>query len=673
MMKLKRVLVVFVAFLLFVAYFYTSQMNANEEIENESEETVQEEVSDEILEEGEDSEFVPIIEEVASDEGISNVAYDDSGWGLLANRDTSWSAGSIISAQQLAQFAYLVNNGNNFAGQTVTLDADIDLGGIEWFPIGAGTYDISTGSISGGFSGTFDGNNHTVSNLSIYANHTINLGGSPSVGFSGLFGVSNSGSVIENVTLRGNVRVALGNGLPNGMAGGVVGYHSGVLDNVYNYANVQGQYTTGGLTGYLSYGVIKNSYNYGFITSQANSSSCIGGLSGVAEAGQIISSANYGKVTSAGNNQYVGGLVGTTSYATDTDAFEILGAYNQGEIVISNYTQAAGGIVGYACWLSSIKNVYQAGKMTLSANTNLVLVGQLVGRLGNTTPLGLTHTMHLSDAYYNTDLASANGVGTVLANGDASTQAMDSPSMQAQAFVTTLNTGNAVWVSKANDFPVFGTVVAGADYSAVEDAISHVPVDLSIYTDATVSDLQQAIASVVYGKTASEQTLVDSYAQAINDALQALQLKLIVNGEKLTMFVGETMSLEANLDGFYTHDETKLNATSTSNVSEASLRATTGSRYLTLEAIQEGSTSVQFESEDGQVYQFDLVIKNKSTDPTTDTPKTNNPATDKSMDKAKGIETLDQSNGGLYQQIILASIIVALILSAKKVVRKLKQ
>ena len=66
------------------------------------------------------------------------------------------------------------NNNFHFAGATVKLMADIDLSGVEWIPIGfdgriAETvrklFD-ETDATNRGFYGTFDGNNHTISNLS---------------------------------------------------------------------------------------------------------------------------------------------------------------------------------------------------------------------------------------------------------------------------------------------------------------------------------------------------------------------------------------------------------------------------------------------------------------------------------------------------------------------------
>lgn len=69
--------------------------------------------------------------------------------------DWTAQAITITTAEQLKEFAAKVNAGNTFEGKTVTLGADIDLDNGAWTPIGTN---------STPFKGTFDGNNHTISN-----------------------------------------------------------------------------------------------------------------------------------------------------------------------------------------------------------------------------------------------------------------------------------------------------------------------------------------------------------------------------------------------------------------------------------------------------------------------------------------------------------------------------
>ena len=70
---------------------------------------------------------------------------------------------------------------------------------------------------------------------------------------------------------------------------------------------------------------------------------------------------------------------------------------------------------------------------------------------------------------------------------------------------------------------------ADADYSAVEAAKASVPADIDSgkYEAAAVQAVKDAVAAVEYGKKESEQTVVDGYAKAINDAVTALLASVI--------------------------------------------------------------------------------------------------------------------------------------------------
>ena len=56
----------------------------------------------------------------------------------------------VRTAAQLQAFAAAVNGGTGYEGQYISLDADLDLTGTAWTPIGA----------TGSFSGSFNGNYH---------------------------------------------------------------------------------------------------------------------------------------------------------------------------------------------------------------------------------------------------------------------------------------------------------------------------------------------------------------------------------------------------------------------------------------------------------------------------------------------------------------------------------
>ncbi len=104
----------------------------------------------------------------------------------------------IINAQGLTYFEQNVNDyGNSFSGKTVLLDADIDLKNKNWTPVG------QTGATQ--FTGTFNGQNHTIKNLTVVNNDE---GGNCA---TGLFGWLNSSTVknlkIDGATITGHHNV----------------------------------------------------------------------------------------------------------------------------------------------------------------------------------------------------------------------------------------------------------------------------------------------------------------------------------------------------------------------------------------------------------------------------------------------------------------------------------
>ena len=68
-------------------------------------------------------------------------------------------------------------------------------------------------------------------------------------------------------------------------------------------------------------------------------------------------------------------------------------------------------------------------------------------------------------------------------------------------------------------------VLKTADYSAVDGAKSGVPEDLTIYTEVSVNDLNDALNAVVSGLNITQQEQVDKYAADIHAAINRLNLK----------------------------------------------------------------------------------------------------------------------------------------------------
>lgn len=64
-----------------------------------------------------------------------------------------------------------------------------------------------------------------------------------------------------------------------------------------------------------------------------------------------------------------------------------------------------------------------------------------------------------------------------------------------------------------------------ADYTALDEELSAVPKDLSIYTDESAAKLQKVLDGIDRNLAANQQETVDGYVQAVRDAVAALVLK----------------------------------------------------------------------------------------------------------------------------------------------------
>ena len=160
----------------------------------------------------------------------------------------------IGTAQELASFSFIVNSGENSANGVLT--ADIDMSSVANFtPIGLFADDRSAGGLNIQYRGTFDGQGHVISNLTI--NDT-------KLHETGLFSrlAWGAGAVVRNL---GVVNANITSTHPYGRAGvicGITGYQC-VIENCYVTGNVtvtvpEGQTEWGGITGGGSAGTIRN-------------------------------------------------------------------------------------------------------------------------------------------------------------------------------------------------------------------------------------------------------------------------------------------------------------------------------------------------------------------------------------------------------------------------------
>ncbi len=127
----------------------------------------------------------------------------------------------IATADQLLAMAKAVNDGSagGYYGACFALTEDLDLAGIEWQPIGQ--MDLADQSnVSCMFMGVFDGQGHTISNMTFSSDYPI-------VG-AGIFGM-NLGEV-KNLNAK-NITVTCTDTFSNAV-GAVVGYNMGMVHDV---------------------------------------------------------------------------------------------------------------------------------------------------------------------------------------------------------------------------------------------------------------------------------------------------------------------------------------------------------------------------------------------------------------------------------------------------------
>lgn len=125
----------------------------------------------------------------------------------------------IYTANDLIAFANNVTAGNYYTGKTVLLMNDINLAGTAFNGIGPANIDTYGGRT---FWGTFDGQNYTISNMTVSSNQ-------PTSASVGLFNTVGESAVVKNVKLD-NANVT-----STRYAGGIVGYaHTGNTITIQN-------------------------------------------------------------------------------------------------------------------------------------------------------------------------------------------------------------------------------------------------------------------------------------------------------------------------------------------------------------------------------------------------------------------------------------------------------
>jgi filamentous hemagglutinin family protein len=384
------------------------------------------------------------LNEVTSDpaqSGAANYAYKQSAYAGFdftpGNTSTGWFS---IDGQTrpFGQWEYSTNISNAHQLQLMAMNLDasyrltsnIDFSGGfvggkypgMWSPTGFSPI----GNLFTQFTGSLDGQNHVISNL------TINL---PSTNYVGLFGYTTATSTLSNVslqaatvtglnrvgTLTGQSLGAISNASATGAVsaggygGGLAGESQGSIANSWAAVTVTGLTTAsssmGGLVGWNNgAGIIQDSYATGNVTAGTGNTRA-GGLT-AQNNGRILRSYATGAVS--GGSQGVGGLVGFNSTGTPT----IVDSYATGAVTATTF---GGGLVGVNSVGASIDNSYAAGSVSVaSSSITTLLGGGLIGsNSGLVTRSHAIGTVDVTSTYAAATATSAGGL--IGSNGSTAT------------------------------------------------------------------------------------------------------------------------------------------------------------------------------------------------------------------------------------------------------------
>ena len=481
---------------------------------------------------------------------------------------------SITTVDELLQFAAAVDNGDydDKTDAVVSLDADLDLTGVAWKPIGS-VFD-GDGNLLHYFSGKFYGNGHTISNLDFSENYGKTE--YPSFGFfSEVYGAEISG-----LTIQGKLNVSNSGYVYFGTVAGVAA-DSKISDCASNVSFTDtDKYINGtvALCGYAINSTIEYCQNKGdFSITQDVTSFQMGGIVGLAQNSTVQYCANTGDLTSW--TPCTGGIVGQLIQNS-----KVINCYSTGKIVpLGKGTTDFGGIAGTVGTGTEIRHCYFAGEVDLSqytATTPYKRLGGIVGGVSSDTPVfennyfieteNVTACSKYTEAgtaksleYMETEdffneITTAGGNYRFNSNG---TPLLPAPKY-AVSFVVTpaelanvvikvngqevanpvdLETGTYTVEVSADNCEVFNlniTITADtathtqtitmtylpADYTKVDGAIDKAnALNKDNYKD--FSAVEAAVKAVVRGKNIMEQSEVDKMAKAIEDAIAALEKK----------------------------------------------------------------------------------------------------------------------------------------------------
>ena len=295
----------------------------------------------------------------------------------------------INNIDDLKLFRNLVNSGTRYNGQYVKLTADIDLNDEEWTPIGDRNVD------QGSFLGTFDGDNHTISNLWIsewtktgagffskvglqteYVSGTVrnltfnNVTIVSSESYVGVIAQAPSGALIENVHVTGDITIS-----GYGYVGGIVGHGYPTINNSSVVGNTGSTITAnywgaGAILGFSGdYGAKISNATVEGVKIHANS----GGAASVTGSpyGAALDGASVKNVEITSNSDYCMGYVSAGGNLSNVTIENVTATAN-GQPITPADAKASIGDTVYFSLSSAISALKDGDTVTLLGNCELV-------------------------------------------------------------------------------------------------------------------------------------------------------------------------------------------------------------------------------------------------------------------------------------------------------------
>ena len=253
----------------------------------------------------------------------------------------------ISSEAGLRYLQAQVAAGTTYAGEYVELTSDIALTG-EWTPIGS--------SATLAFAGTFNGNGHTISGMTITDS---------TLGYVGLFGYTLNGVAIRDVNLE-DVNITISDAAQSVYAGALVGY---IKVDTYGTASsvIDGCTASGSIS-----------------VTTANKVTAVGGLTGFTDQRAAITNCGANMTVSANSGTGRATVGGLSAWASIQTLF--MNDYSLGDVSVTTECEKydnVGAMFGLVNGI--IYNCYTAGGISLTTENAPTPAGAFAGNLAAAT------------------------------------------------------------------------------------------------------------------------------------------------------------------------------------------------------------------------------------------------------------------------------------------------